>query len=306
VLLAKAHPAKVLHASQHHAVKSLQRNTYTQRVAQYAALFELRKIKTEGVDDSQYLHALTYVDLSSEQFVDIAYADIDRLQRITAALKTVVDQRSVTDAKMNSALTAQQYAEYIASFDWDISHVEHDDHGDMPWQLVDYMEKVREGDRYTSIANMFKRSKKRDARGRTAFGRYEDKAFSCYEDAVMDLVNAVETNPLRNPMPDSKVAADILRWLDRDVNPEPGFEPDISVSGVPRIRGIKSKYTLVEADPVVGVRLRKHWRQREALSKAALELLYAEPEEDVLTDEQRQKMRDKFNALLSIVNPERD
>ncbi len=296
----------MLHAKQYQDAKRLPRNTYTQRVAQYAALFELRKIKTEGVDDSQYLHALTYVDLGSEQFVDIAYADIDRLQRITAALKTVVDQRSVPDAKINSALTAEQYTEYLSSFDWDISHVEHDDQGDMPWQLVNYMDKVREGDRYTRIANLFKRSKKRDEQGRTAFGRYEAKAFGSYEDAVMSLVNTIDTNPLRNPLPDHKVAGEILRWLDRDVNPEPGFQPDVTAVGVPRVRGTKSKYTLVESDPVVGVRLRKHWRQREALSKAALELLYAEPEEDVLTDEQRQKMRDKLADMLKIVNPERD
>jgi len=89
-----------------------------------------------------------------------------------------------------------------------------------------------------------------------------------------------------------------LRWLDRDVNPEPGYAPDISASGVPRVRGTKSKYTLIDEDPVVGVRLRKHWRQREALSKAALELLYAEPEEDVMTDEQRQKMRNKLADML--------
>jgi hypothetical protein len=296
----------VLHAKQHQDAKSLQRNTYTQRVAQYAALFELRHIKSEGVDDSRYLHALTYVDLCSEQFVDIAYADIDRLQRITAALKTVVDQRSVPDAKMNSALTAEQYAEYLSSFDWDISHVEHDDHGDMPWQLVNYMDKVREGDRYTRISNMFKRSKKRDAQGRTAFGRYESKAFGCYEEAVMDLCNYVDTDQKRNPNADSQIAGEILRWLDRDVNPEPGYAPDISASGVPRVRGTKSKYTLIDEDPVVGVRLRKHWRQREALSKAALDLLYAEPEEDVLTDEQRQKMRNKLADMLKTINPERD
>jgi hypothetical protein len=244
--------------------------------------------------------------LGSEQFVDIAYADIDRLQRITAALKIVVDQRSVPDAKINSALTAEQYTEYLSSFDWDISHVEHDDHGDMPWQLVNYMDKVREGDRYTRIANLFKRSKKRDARGRTAFGRFEAKAFGRYEDAVMDLCNTIDTNPLRNPLPDNKVAGEILHWLDRDVNPEPGLEPDISAAGVPRVRGTKSKYTLVDDDPVVGVRLRKHWRQREALSKAALELLYAEPEEDVMTDEQRQKMRDKLADMLKVINHERD
>lgn len=275
-------------------------DTYEQRRAQYSALFELRRVKYEGVDDSQYLHSLTYVDLESEQFIDIDDADLQRLRRITAALKLIVAQRAVPDGKMRSALTAEQYDEYVKSFDWDMSHVECDEHGDLPWQLVDYMDKVRQGDKYTRIANMFKRSKKRDAQGRTAFGRYEAKAESCYEDAVMDLVNAIDTDPLRNPMPDSKVAGEILRWLDRDVNPEPGYAPDTTAAGVPRIRGSKSKYTLVESDPVVGVRLRKHWRQREALSKAALELLYAEPEEDVLTDQQRQKLREKFNELLRI------
>jgi hypothetical protein len=54
----------------------------------------------------------------------------------------------------------------------------------------------------------------------------------------------------------------------------------------------------VDDDPVVGSRLRKHWRQREALTKAALELVYAEPEEAVLTDEQRLKLRNKLDALL--------
>lgn len=281
----------MLHAKQHQDAKRLQRNTYTQRVAQYAALFELRQIKTEGVDDSQYLHALTYLDLSSEQFVDIAYADVDRLSQITTALKNIVDLRSVPDGQVRKVLTAEQCAEYVNSFDWDMSHVESDDRGDMPWQLSDYLDKVREGDKYTRISNLFKRSKKRDAQGLTAFGRYEAKAEGCYEDAVMDLCNAVDVNPLRNPNPDSKVASDILRWLDRDVNPEPGFQPDVTAVGVPRVRGTKSKYTLVESDPVVGVRLRKHWRQREALSKAALELIYAEPEEDVWTDEQHKKLR---------------
>ena len=275
-------------------------DTYEQRRAQYSALFELRHVKYEGVDDSQYIHSLHYADLESEQFTNIDDADVVRLRHITAALKLIVAQRAVPDVKMRSALTAEQYDEYVKSFDWDMSHVECDEHDDLPWQLVDYMDKVRQGDKYTRISNLFKRSKKRDAQGRTAFGKYESLAFGCYEDAVMDLCNAVDTDPLRNPNPDHKVAGEILRWLDRDVSNEPGCEPDISAAGVPRIRGSKSKYTLVESDPVVGVRLRKHWRQREALSKAALELLYEEPEEDVLTDQQRQKLREKFNELLRI------
>ena len=77
-------------------------------------------------------------------------------------------------------------------------------------------------------------------------------------------------------------------------------------AGVPRVRGTKSKYALVDDEPVVGVRLRKHWRQREALTKAALELIYAEPEEAALTEEQQLRMREKCLALQRIVNGDDD
>ncbi len=201
----------------------------------------------------------------------------------------------MSDRALRSTLTAEQYAEYVASFDSDISHIESDEHDDVPWQLREYMDKVREGDKYTRIANMFKHSKKRDLKGQTAFGRYESKAESCYEDAVMLLVNAIDTDPRRNPIPDAQLAGAILRCIDRDVNPEPGYEPDLSAAGVPRVRGTKSKYTLIGSHPVVGARLRRHWRQREALCKAALKMLYVEQQDDVRTDEQRQKIRDRLN-----------
>jgi hypothetical protein len=275
-------------------------------VAQYAALFELRELKDHGVDDSQYLHSLTYVDLSSEQFISISDNDAKRLRGIHTALKLIVMQRAVPEVQMPKVLTAEQCAEYISSFDLDISHIESEQWDGIPWQLRGYLEKLRDGDKYTRVANMHKHSKKRDAQGRTAFGRNEDKAFGFYEQAVIDLMNVVDTDPKRNPNRDPQLSAEILRWLDRDVNPEPGFEPDVSAAGVPRVRGTKSKYALVEDEPVVGVRLRKHWRQREALTKAALELIYAEPEEAALTEEQQLRMREKFLALQRIVNGDDD
>ena len=277
------------------------------RTEQYATLSELRSIKYEGVDDSQYIHALKYVDLDCEEFINIDVADITRLHRINVALKLITQQCAVPNSKIRAALSAEQYSEYVKSFDWDMSHVESEERDDMPVPLFDYIDKVREGDKYTRIANMFKRSKKRNIQGLTAFDKYDSLAFGCYEEAVLDLCNLVDTDPKRNPNPNSKLAGEILHWLDRDVNSEPGFAPDISAAGVPRIRGTKSKYTQIENHPVVGVRLRKHWRQREALSKAALELIYAEPEEDVLTDEQRQKLYERRDALsASKLHPEKD
>lgn len=263
-------------------------------------MYQLRKIKYEGVDDTNYVHTLTYADLESEQFADIDYADVERLRGLVAALKFVADQRAVPDKKMRTVLTDEQYTEYVNSFDYELSHVEREIDDDIPLELSEYLEQVRQGDKYTRIANMFKHSKKRDGSGRTAYNRYTDKAFGCYEEAVMDLCSCIETDPTRNPLPDEKLSALILRCLDRDVNTADGFEPDVSIAGVPRLRGSRSKYTQMDADPVIGVRLRKYWRQREALSIAVLELLYAEPEEDVLSEEQQQQLRDKFNKLLRL------
>jgi hypothetical protein len=90
----------------------------------------------------------------------------------------------------------------------------------------------------------------------------------------MLLTNAIDTNPLRNPMPDVQLSNEIQRWLDRDVSCELGFEPDACTTGVPRIRGSKSKFAQVSVAPAVGQRLRQYWRQREALVNAALDLLY--------------------------------
>lgn len=291
----KAPPAKA--QSLVAPAKNQPKDTFAQRKAQFAALFLLRNIKDEGVDDSQYLHSLTYVDLANEQFRDITDAELQQLERVITALDYVDRQRSAPEAKMRAALTAEQFSEYVESFDWDMSHIESDETDQMPYELTEYLEKVREGDRCMRIRNLFQRSKKRDAQGRTAFSRWEQKAESAYESAVMSLTNILDTNPDRNPFPNHALSAEIQRFLDRDVNCEPGFEPGADQQSVPRIRGSKSRYTQVDAHPVVGTRLRKHWRQREALSKVALELLYAEQEEESVDITRSNKLRELLRPV---------
>ena len=246
------------------------------------------------------------MDLDVETFCDISEQDTLRLEHITAALGKVDKQRSVPEPMMRRALTVDQFDEYVASFDTDISHIESDERDDMPWELTEYIEKIREGDRYTRIANLFRRATKRDGNGRTAYQRYKYRAEGCYEQAVMYLCNLLETDIQRNPDPDHKLAGEITRWLDRDVSTKHGEEPGIEQECVPRIRGSKSKYTQMDAQPTVGTRLRRHWRQREALSKAALELIYTEPD-DALTEQQheilRQRLEEKFGITLSRPNP---
>ena len=248
-------------------------------------LFDLRAIKySSNIDDSQYIHQLTYNALRDVPFRLINDTEYASLRLIKAALVSVIAQRAVPKQKMLAALGKESYLEYVQSYDMDISHVESDwtTTESMPSVLYDYMQYVKDGDKYTRLANLFRRSIKRDANGKTAFQRMETKAESCYEDAVMLLTNVIDTNPLRNPMPDVQQSHEMQRWLDRDVSCELGFEPDACIAGVPRIRGTKSKFAQISTAPAVGQRLRQYWRQREALVQVALGLLYSAEQ---ITDE---------------------
>lgn len=229
------------------------------------------------MDDADYIHVLHYVDLEFDNIADITTDELARLKWIRNCIGYLLRKRSVPPSAMRKALDVEQYAEYVRSFDMDISHVESEDSntGSMPVQLIDYMEMVRQGDKYTRIANLFR--KKRcvtNTNGKTAFSKYETLAEGCYEAAVLDLCNVLETDRSKNPNVDLQLIAEIESWLDRPVSTELGCQPDITQQGVPRIRGSKSKFSHDAQRPVVGERLRKYWRQRNALVDAALPILY--------------------------------
>lgn len=272
-------------------------------------LFDLRAIKySTSIDDSQYMHQLTYDELRDMPFRELSEAEYAQLRLIKAALVSVIAQRAVPKRKMLAALGKDQYVEYVQSYDMDISHVESDwfSTDSMPTILYDYMQYVKDGDKYTRIANLFRRSTKRDANGKTAYQRMDTKAEACYEEAVMLLTNAIDTNPLRNPMPDVQLSNEIQRWLDRDVSCEIGFEPDISITGVPRIRGVKSKFAQVSAAPVIGQRLRQYWRQREVLARTALALLYNTEQIDAATEQGLEITSVLFEERLAKLKLQRD
>ena len=281
---------------------------------QYAVLFQLRELKhNAGVDDSDYIHVLHYVELELDNIADITSDELARLKYIRTGLSYLLRKRAVPSSTMRKALDDEQHAEYVRSFDMDISHVETEDGcGDaMPIQFIDYMDMVRKGDKYTRIANLFKYKQRiRHANGKTAYSKYETLAEGCYEDAVMHLCSYLETDATKNPKADYTLASAITRWLDRDVDTRDGFAPDITQAGVPRVKGSRSKFSLDYAKPVVGTKLRKYWRQRNALVDAALPLIYAEKQlsDDELTEAAaiRIRTRTKVEQLLSMINTERD
>ena len=277
-------------------------------------LFQLQQLKhNAGVDDSDYIHALYYVDLELDNIADISTDELARLKCIRTGLGNLLRKRAVPPSTMRKALDGEQHTEYVRSFDFDVSHVESvdDSIGEMPVQLIDYMDMVRKGDNYTRIANLFKNKQRiRHANGKTAYSKFEALAESCYEDALMQLCSYLETDSTKNPNVDYKLATAIARWLDRDVDTSDGMAPDITQAGVPRVKGIPSKFSLDYAKPVVGNTLRKYWRQRNALVDAALPLIYAEKQ---LGDAElaeaasiKVRIRTKTEQLLKLINTERD
>lgn len=273
-------------------------------------LFQLRQLKyNSGMDDSGYVHALLYIELETDNIAEISADDVARLKCIRTCIGYLLNKRSAPPSAMRNALSSEQHAEYVASFDADISHVESEDdnNGDMPIQLYDYMEMVRRGDKYTRISNLFKNKRRvANGSGKSAYTKYDTLAEGCYEEAIMDLCNMLETDPKMTPYVDYKLVADITRWLDRPVDTRLGYAPEISQQFVPRVKGSRSKFSLDFAKPVVGEKLRKYWRQRNALVDAALPLIYAEKEltaaEMAEMNEANARSRQRLQELMNLIN----
>lgn len=241
-------------------------------------LLQLRAVLHSGADTSDYQSVLRDDQLALLAFVSIDHAAVAQLMAIARAMPYIVAQRAVPAQRMQRALTPAQHTDYINSYTRDVSHVESNNYtaDSMPWQLVDYMRTIKQGDKYQRMAHMHKRSVKRDQRGQTATQRYETLAEGCYESAVMDLMAVLDTDPMTNPGVDAAAAKSVQQWLDRAVDTTHGTTPDPYIDSVPRVRGSGGKYVRINSEPVVGQRLRRYWRQREALAVAALPLIYGD------------------------------
>lgn len=272
-------------------------------VLQYEVRQLLRTVKHSAVDDSEYIHSLSYIALDSEAFRGIDAAELQQMTLIVAALQRVANNRAVAQSAMQRALTAEQLASYLASFDVELSHIEAEYSDDMPAVLSDYAEHIKRGDKYTRIANLFRRAVKRDTHGQTAQKRYLVRAERSYEIAVQMLCDVLELDPQRNPNCNAALASEVARWLDREVDTRDGHQPDITQEGVPRLRGRKSRFSLDEQRAVVGERLRKYWRQREALVAAAFVLMYSEEEFDRQIETAMKSTAQRIAAKLNLVKP---
>jgi hypothetical protein len=98
---------------------------------------------------------------------------------------------------------------------------------------------------------------------------------------------------------DAELSYHVQQWLDRPVSVAQGQEPTTDCVGVARIRGSKSQYSLSSTQPMSTIRLRKYWRQREALVLAALPMLYGVADTQIQSTSSSIALADKLQKLLS-------
>jgi hypothetical protein len=214
-------------------------------------------------------------------------------------LERIEQQKSVPKLLLKQALNQKQFVDYIESYDFQITHAEDELTEGMPDELIDFARMVKEGDKYNALADRFSKSKNKniDHLGKTTSERLRNKAESCYESASMFLNDLLE--PIPGLLFDPTRAHKVLMWLDRDVGTEYENRSGADCVSTARIRGSKSKYSQKRNVPIWGVRVGKYWRQREAVVKATMLLLYGE-EVEVKTENAAvvsHKLREILNKM---------
>lgn len=233
-------------------------------------------------------------------FAELDRGEAKRLEQCVRVLAKISEGKTVGDVLLQSALTEEEFAKYRQSYSLAVAHTEHEWDERRPSDLTHYIKLVARADFYNAMADRCSRAKTKKyyKDGQSSAQRMRYKAVHMYERAL---------EYLRELFENSMSVQGVEHWLDRDVSWKQGEEPGTDAVSIPRVRGSRSDYALQSNIPIWNAKRGKFWRQREALSQAALTLLYEEPEEAVLTDEQREKLRKLRSALsASKLHPEQD
>jgi hypothetical protein len=220
--------------------------------------------------------------------------ELNKLSKLNDMLEKILRNKNVSNKQMKSALTADEYVNYIASLDL-VSHSVEIMYGDgMPSELSDYNTYVRRAD--------FQNNKFEKMHGEKTFRKKNystasitaasNKAESLYEDALERLgeIWSVASHAER---------FDLQNWLDREIDLEEGANSKLSIDcgGIPRVRGSKSKHALDSGLPKLSKRLKRKECQLQTLRFAASEIAF---EAEVVEKEHinTSVLRDKLRSLL--------
>jgi hypothetical protein len=221
-------------------------------------------------------------------------AEIQRLARLNRLLDRLVTGSSIATAQLKSALTPQQYAEYLESTTAP-QHFSELLYGDgMPSELRDYNRKLKAADfqkaKYEKMASM-----ESSGRAKYRYGvvrRASDKAEHLYEAALERLS---EIWGVASPAEQQT----LQHWMDREIDLDAG--PDsklgIDVDSIPRVRGSKSRNALDSGLPKLNQSLKRRECQLAAVCAAASGLAFEAAEEPVMSEENLKQLRARLKKM---------
>jgi len=221
-------------------------------------------------------------------------AEIQRLARLNRLLDRLVTGSSIATAQLKSALTPQQYAEYLESTTAP-QHFSELIYGDgMPSELRDYNRKLKAADfqkaKYEKMASMASSGRAKYRYG--VVSRALDKAEHLYEAALERLS---EIWGVASPAEQQT----LQHWMDREIDLDAG--PDsklgIDVDSIPRVRGSKSRNALDSGLPKLNQSLKRRECQLAAVSAAASALAFEAAEEPVMSGEKLEQFRARLKKM---------
>ena len=240
----------------------------------------------------------TYV-IAQHKFREITDADeLHRLHVLNVHMKSIVSNKNVSDRHLQSALTQQQYAEYVESLATEAHPAEIMYGNGMPGELRGYNTMLHAADFQN---NKFEKMSVLKSTGRKNYSAQSvtaasNKAESLYEDALERL----------GEIWSSATPAELYElqtWMDRDIDIDRGFESTISIDcdGMPRVRGSRSSHAMDSGLPKLSKRIKRRECQLIAIRAAACAIAF-EPEaddNDAVSAEDADKFRERLKNLLS-------
>jgi hypothetical protein len=205
-----------------------------------------------------------------------------RLVKLNALLEQLVKDKTATTAQIKSALTLEQYNDYVYRLTTE-QHPSEINYGNgMPDELRGYNRKLKAADfqqgKYEKMSGLASIGRAKYKNG--TVGKALDKAESLYEDALERLEEIWGTATPAE-------LYELQNWMDRDIDFDAGNARNIgiSVDSIPRVRGSKSTRALDSGLPKLSLRLKRKECQLVALRQAAWDIAFEREQDDYVQNQ---------------------
>ena len=263
----------------------------------------IQRDRSGGIGADAYVYTEDdYVDGRVEETYDVPVVTLRTIDdakqvlllvKLNALLEQLVKDKTATTAQIKSALTLEQYSDYVYKLTTE-QHPSEINYGNgMPDELRGYNRKLKAADfqqgKYEKMSGLASTGRAKYKNG--TVGKALDKAESLYEDALERLEEIWGTATPAE-------LYELQNWMDRDIDFDAGNARTIGicVDSIPRVRGSKSTRALDSGLPKLSLRLKRKECQLVVLRQAAWDIAFEREQDDYV---QNQELSPLLKSLLA-------